>query len=385
MERIKVTHIFLGGGEQWCSNLVQMFGGNFTPENNYFEHTFVCTKNDFPTNDLVIKDSNIELGKIKNNISFLYKYAEKADYIFLYNNLLSVIDRAFIKKSILNKIVWLSFGSDLNVEHEGGWNGNNIISKLFHLLILPLIEKKSRKKMSKIHCICSADLFNGYSIRKDYGNVKIYPFGFCRDTPLETSTASSTNNNSTRFLVGHHGYPGVNHIKVLDLLSRFKEENIEIVLPLSYGDPNYIKNVSEYATKVFGSKAIIMNKKMNYTEYEKLIASIDVAIFDTKKLIAQDNINLLLKYGKKIYTPRDGKIYEKTMLCTSQLNDIKDIKTCSFDELKSKPKNTSFLMGYNKRIVFTKEEYIESVRIMLSELYKDYCDSNQLLRHNNNI
>ena len=227
--------------------------------------------------------------------------------------------------------------------------------------------------MSRIHCICSTDIINGYSIRKDYGDLKILPFGFCIDTPLQTSTVShhSFNDNSLRILVGHHGYPGVNHHRVLTTLSRFKDNNIRIILPLSYGDPIYIDTVVNYAKSLFGDKAIILNKSMSYNEYEKMIASIDIAVFDTKKLIGQGNISLLLKYGKKIYTPRDGKIYEKTILFASQLSDINELLNCSFDELKSKPANIDYLLSYNKKALFTKEEYIESVRIMLSELYKD--------------
>lgn len=336
-KRIKVTHIFLGGGEQWCTYLIRFYLNKENVICNQYEHYFVSGDNDFKNNKAVKKDNRIHFsdGKLRHDLSFLYEYAHKSDLVFIYNNLLSTYDRAFIRKNILKKIVWISFGSDIDVENEAGWHGNHILVKCYNGIILQFLERKSKENMSKIRCICTIAMYDGLAIRRDYKNVKLLPYSYLRPSPntlLQYNNKIKENDEIVRVMVGHHGYPGVNHKDCLNKLVRFKNENLQIYLPMTYGDGKYIDRIREYAKNIFKNKIHIITEPMEYSEYIDFISKMDILILDTKKNIASGNVNMFCYFGKKLYLTSNGKIAERLALEGIYTYDINNIKNESFEE-----------------------------------------------------
>lgn len=92
-----------------------------------------------------------------------------------------------------------------------------------------------------------------------------------------------------------------NHIYVLHLLSKFKNENIRIFAPLSYGDLDYAKIVIEEGKRIFGEKFTALKEFMNEDEYYQFLNSMDIAIFDMKRQQALGNIYASLYFGKKVF------------------------------------------------------------------------------------
>lgn len=79
----------------------------------------------------------------------------------------------------------------------------------------------------------------------------------------------------------------------------YKNEDIKIVLPLSYGDISYAETIETYARTLYGDKVLILRENLGFLDYVKLIKTIDIAIFDYKHQSALGNIMLLLLWGKK--------------------------------------------------------------------------------------
>ena len=111
-------------------------------------------------------------------------------------------------------------------------------------------------------------------------------------------------------LIGHNGQEQLNHLDVLKRLEAYKDEDIRVVLSLSYGGaPEYVESVASEAKRIFGEKAIIMKDFMARDEYFRLMERIDIAVFDTARQTGLSNLNKLLCHKVKLYMRSGGMMY----------------------------------------------------------------------------
>lgn len=107
-------------------------------------------------------------------------------------------------------------------------------------------------------------------------------------------------------LVGNSGDYSNNHIEAIDALSRFRDDDLSVVMPLSYGgDDDYIKNVIDYGRSVFGDKFVPLTNLLNQSEYLEFISNTDVSVFFHDRQQGLGTVLLLLMMGKKIYIKRE--------------------------------------------------------------------------------
>lgn len=372
----KITHIFLAGGEQWCSELVDYYqsGGQAS---SLFEHAFVSGEQDFISNSAIYHDSRIDAisSRKMNSLNLFSDYAKQSDLLFLYNNILPSLDRARLPMEVVKKTVWLSFGSDLDCERNSGWKGSSITSCLYHALALPLIESVSRFKMSRLRAVAVNDVsYDASIVRRDYGDVPLYGFSYLKNDAI-TSIPKSSNtqrpSSEVRVLLGHHGYPGINHLGMLRRLRKFAKDNMTVVIPLVYGDRTYIEKVKSFALSDFEGKVEIITTPMSYDSYAELLSTIDIAIFDTDKNIAVGNIAILCNYGKKIYTRKDGGIAKRLRMEGVQTYDSNSIGSMSFADFASPVEHAESGLMYCERLETFLQQGEDRMRILLSELAED--------------
>ena len=144
----------------------------------------------------------------------------------------------------------------------------------------------------------------------------------------------------TNILVGHSATPLCNHIGILESLAKFKDENIHIYIPLSYGDEAYAQQVITRATEIFGDKAIFQMKNMPLWDYVHFLWDIDIAIFKVYRQIALGNICRLLYMTKKVYLPKGSLLYNYYEENDTEIYDCDVISQMTFEEFTAKPKMT---------------------------------------------
>jgi len=125
---------------------------------------------------------------------------------------------------------------------------------------------------------------------------------------LEKSTVKSEETIS--ILIGNSADPSNNHLEVLEYLKAFKNENIKIIIPLSYGDKGYAKKIIKSTKEIFGSKFIPLTELLPSQEYSNMLANIDIAIFNHNRQQGMGNILALLFLGKKVYLRSDVTSWE---------------------------------------------------------------------------
>ena len=145
----------------------------------------------------------------------------------------------------------------------------------------------------------------------------------------------------------------MNHIRVLENLSKFKDENIRIILPLSYGGTKeYADEVVDYAEREFPGKVIALRKFMPKEEYFKLIEKVEIAIFDTDRQCALGNIERFIFRNVKVYLSENGVMYKYFFDLGVPVQKCESINKLSFEEFIIQPtiKNRELFMKYIKSL-----------------------------------
>lgn len=102
-------------------------------------------------------------------------------------------------------------------------------------------------------------------------------------------------------MVGNSSTRSNNHIEVFRMLAHYKDENIRIICPLSYGDFEYRREVISQGKSIFGGKFVALTKYLTPDKYAGFLSTIDIAIFHQDRQQATGNIEIVSYYGAKVY------------------------------------------------------------------------------------
>jgi dTDP-N-acetylfucosamine:lipid II N-acetylfucosaminyltransferase len=159
-------------------------------------------------------------------------------------------------------------------------------------------------------------------------------------------------------MVGHNAHPEGHHQEVLESLSRYSDENIRIVSPLSYGPKENRDKIIACGKRLFGEKFDPLLTWVKPVEYRKLLQSVSVFAMGIDRQAGTFNMNLMLRLGCKVYAKTDTSLWSYfTEYCGCSLFDIDSIGRSSFEEL----------------ISFTQEERCANSRNMSQRLTPNSC------------
>lgn len=108
-----------------------------------------------------------------------------------------------------------------------------------------------------------------------------------------------------RIQIGNSGDPANDHLGAMELLSRFASENIQVYVPLSYGDEVYAEEVIEKGKQLFGGKFTPLTQFMAPDEYNRHLASVDVLVLNHRRQQGFGNSVISMYLGAKIFIRGD--------------------------------------------------------------------------------
>jgi dTDP-N-acetylfucosamine:lipid II N-acetylfucosaminyltransferase len=117
----------------------------------------------------------------------------------------------------------------------------------------------------------------------------------------EITLERNNNNNKINIQIGNSATPENMHFEIFEKLKKYKNENIMIYSPLSYGNKEYAKKVFLKGKEIFGDKFKPIIEFMSLEDYRKWMKNIDIGIFYNNRQQGVGNVTTLLGMGKKVY------------------------------------------------------------------------------------
>lgn len=256
-----------------------------------------------------------------NGKLFIHAFYDRKIIRFLFKN---------IRKLKNNRLVLIAWGADIYDNQFLLQDGKLHLKTRFY----EFLKKRIIKSCNLFMTFACAD----YDVIKhNYGGKGIqfdclYPSN-ADIALLDKLKQKKSSIDKFRILLGNSATETNQHKEVLDMLSRFKNREIEIICPLSYGDTAYASNIISYGVQLFGNKFIPITKYMSINEYCELLNSVDIAVFNHNRQQGTGNIEILAYLGKKIFLRSDTttwKHYVERDHCI--FFDTKNIPYLSFNE-----------------------------------------------------
>jgi hypothetical protein len=295
-KKIKYLHLF--PVEKFTNDYIRFINNNFNPE----EHLFLTfgERTDIEINkDENVKKITISKKSLKDVI-YLIKRMYSSEKIFLHSlfnkNIVKIL---FVNSWLLKKCNWIIWGGDLysyKFKKRNTWRA----------VLYEKIRAYVIKNMSKVSCAVKGDCKlakKWYGFKGKYYECLIYPSNVFKNCDL--AKVKENNKNTIYIQIGNSASSTNNHLEVFKKLEKYKENDIEIISPLSYGDPEYREKVIIEGKRMFGNKFNPLVEFLPFSEYLKILSKVDVAIFNHRRQQAMGNIITLLGFGKKVYIRND--------------------------------------------------------------------------------
>ena len=272
------------------------------PDNGFLidEHLFV-----FRHKDAYIKNQykgdNVILDERHHNLFNFY--APKCDWL-ISHSFSSIWDLIWCRSSYLDKVIYRYWGGYIS-----GYQIKDSDNKMMALL-KKAANKKYQLKLNRIAAIGTGNSVDVFPVRAVVKDVKLYPLPYAVSGGFDALNHALINGkvslNTHNILLGHRGGKEENHIALLELLKHQFADDVQIYLPLSYGDEEYITNVLSYISEQELTNVHPIIDYLDYSAYVDLLNEMDVCIFDGKESYALGNVAMLLYLGKKIYLNEEG-------------------------------------------------------------------------------
>lgn len=138
----------------------------------------------------------------------------------------------------------------------------------------------------------------------------------------------------TNVIISHSGWPANKHIEIFELLKKYSHENISIVCPLCYGEPEYIRQVIEAGQRIFSDKFSFFTELKPREEYENLIKSQDIFISGAEIQTGLFALTTAVSGGLKVFI--SGNLLTSFQDLGYLVNDAKSLAGMSFEEFSGR-------------------------------------------------
>lgn len=270
---------------------------------------------------------------VKNSTKIVFHglYFSRKIYYFLFH-----WNPHFLKKS-----TWIEWGADL-YRWENPPTG----------ILSAKLNKYGRELRQKVPQVVLTFPIDEVYFRREYGDsAELIALGLPSTQPMLPRIDCAFTKKTTsalRIQVAHNGLLENNQIRIIDVLSRFKDEDIQVIIPLAYniGDLTDTINKKDYKNAVisfakyhFGRKAVPFVNMIKLDYYMRYLWTVDVVVFDLKRPCGIGNLLFLIYMGKKVFLPSDSDYYRYLTEHGVEIYDTYSIKNMSFQEFSAPVKS----------------------------------------------
>ncbi len=258
----------------------------------------------------------------------------------------------FFFRGILRKSTWIEWGADLyNWEYANPTRKQKILNymgrkvkKSFRNigLTFPVNKEKYVEQFGDKHRFFYTPMCNPYY--EADGLIK-----FINGIRDKKNLLANKKPGEICVQVAHNSFAFNNHVKLLNYLEQYKNENIKLRMPLSYGvagingqfgGKTYVNAIIDYGEKMWGEKIEIMRVGISFEDFVGVLWNTDIAVFDFDRPCGLGTIRMLLFMGKKVFIPSGNSFYDFFISKGVKVYDTNQIPYMTFEEFSKPVENT---------------------------------------------
>jgi hypothetical protein len=328
--------------DKFIPPFIDFVGKNF----GYHEHKFIVIgkkRFDFGLNNnhpVIWIDSKLKWFELLN-------YMYKSDKIIIHGLWSErFVQLLFLQPWLLKKSYWVMWGGDFYFPENQNWIKKQVIKNMGHLVTYikgdyEYVKKHYRAK--GIYHECLMYLSNIFDEKQYSEAYKI------------------DKKNELWILVGNSATDTNRHEYIFDKLKSFKDKDIKLFVPLSYGDNKYKEKIIKIGKEIFKEKFYPIVDFLSYNDYLKLLYNIDIAIFAHNRQQAMGNTIQLLGLGKKVYLNRNTTQWQLFEDLGVKVFDVEKKISLDYIDYDIKEKNIEIIRNYFS---------IENLKKQLEKIFK---------------
>lgn len=136
--------------------------------------------------------------------------------------------------------------------------------------------------------------------------------------------------SGNNWLAGNSSHYSNNHFELFRYLKKIKGHRGKVIVPLSYGDEDYRRDVVWLGRKLLKDRFRPLTGFLPYEKYLETLASCSAAFFNTRRQQAMGNIFSLMYLGTRVFLREDGPVYHFLKRRQAVIFSIpKDIPSCA--------------------------------------------------------
>jgi dTDP-N-acetylfucosamine:lipid II N-acetylfucosaminyltransferase len=241
---------------------------------------------------------------------------------------------------LLKKCYWVIWGGDLYQYQKPKSRLKDKVTESFRKFVI--------KRMGHLITYIPGDVElvrKWYGAQGEYHECLMYLSNVIDQQILQDVENAGEVHSGLNILIGNSADSSNNHIESLEKLLPYREQDVRVYVPLSYGDQAYASKVIEQGEAWFGHNFFPITSLMPFDQYLGLLSSMDIAIFNHKRQQAMGNTITLLGLGKTVYMRNDVSQWQLFESLDIKVFDVSDFDGSCLDRdvmLNNKAKVSSF-------------------------------------------
>lgn len=357
MRRKEDNHIILHVFPKsvFLRSFIQFLKRNYDPIDHGFitYGTDISSSVEYPdyTNDFKIidlsKDNCKDFNTLRSTLEILD--ASGIDLVILHSFTLNYLDMIYflLHPRHTRKTVWVIWGYDLYDYKDRKRSYKSRLTFTLKKLVvrkIPYVIARSPDYKR---------LQQWYGSSATHINVEpLYGGGDIANAPRRSRDQAS---QAFNIILGNSATKTNRHLDALEILSKYKNDDIKIHIPLSYGDAQYAETVKMKARSIFGEKVVFLETFMPPDEYRQYLTRMDIAIFNNNRQQALGNLAYLLATGAKIYLNDDSALWEIFNELNFTVHPINTLREANYEEFIDLDQNELDANSQKAREIYSEE------------------------------
>lgn len=301
----KIVHIMFN--DKFNKPFFDFINQNFDNDRHLF-----LWKYSFPEQPILVGSNAVRIEMLK------YLHLERAKKIIchsLFDD--ELVKYLYVNKKALKKSYWFVWGGDF-YEYDSTERDDYVRKNVFAYI------NKVDEKLIRVKYNRTDDCF--------------FDAKYCFPITMQMIiNAKKHLNNTDTIKIQINNSSDSSTLEILNVLSKYKNENIHIVTVLSYGNLEFKKEIIKTGNDIFEDKFSYIEKYMSPEEYALYIANQDILILNQHRQQGMGNTNAFLALGKKVFIRSDVSTYEYYNDVGARVFDTLTISNLSFEEFIDNP------------------------------------------------